>query len=221
MTSRPAFTHVVLVLDETGSMEPIREETIGGLKEWLSGLKTDLPGETPVTFVRFNSNGVTRAIDGAPLSGVPASVFDAYAPNYMTPLYDAVGRTILETERRVGKDDGVIFTVMTDGHENASAEFSAEQVRTLVERRAAEGWKFMFLGADIDAYDASRRLGFADADTVSMKKGRMREAFVANRAKAQGYDSVRRAHGAKQAANETWFSESDRQELGEDERPGK
>jgi hypothetical protein len=200
-------------------MEPIREETIGGLKEWLGGLKADLPGETPVTFVRFNSNGVTSAIDGAPLQSVVASVFDAYAPNYMTPLYDAMGRTILETERRVGKGDGVIFTVMTDGHENASAEFTAEQVRNLVERRKAEGWKFMFLGADIDAYDASQGLGFAAADTVSMKKGRMKQAFAMSRGKAADYDTARRAYGAQQASAATQITDEERKELGEEARP--
>ena len=129
-----------------------------------------------------------------------------------------MGQTILETERRVSGDDGVIFTVMTDGYENASQEFTAEQVRRLIERLKSAGWKFMFLGADIDAYAASGRLGFAQSDSVSMDKGRMRAAFSTSRRKAFDYDTVRREAGAREAAERTGYTEQDRLNLGDDDR---
>jgi hypothetical protein len=207
------------VLDETGSMEPVREPTVGALKEWLSGLKKDLPRDTPVTFVRFNSAQIKRAIDDQPLEVVSATEFDDYAPNHMTPLWDAVGQTILQTEKRVVGDDGVLFTVMTDGQENSSQEFSAQQVRALIEKHKAAGWKFMFLGADIDAYALSRQLGIADADAVSMDKRFMREAMQTQRLKAASYHNVREKFGAKKAEAETSYSAAEKASLGD--RPPK
>jgi hypothetical protein len=216
MTDNSSRTHVVLVLDETGSMEGIREETVGALKEWLSGLKADLPRETPVTFVQFNSARIARTVDGQELDVVSATVFDDYAPNHMTPLYDAVGQTIAETEQRVTGEDGVIFTVMTDGLENASKEFTAKQVRDMVERLKAKGWTFMFLGADIDAYEVGGGMGFAASHTVLMKKDRMGRAMALSRAKARDYDRARREFGAEEAAERAAYSDEDRFDLGED-----
>jgi hypothetical protein len=215
MANTDSRTHVVLVLDETGSMEPIRDETVGALKEWLGGLKTDLPRATPVTFVRFNSARIARTIDSQPLEVVSATEFDDYAPNHMTPLHDAVGQTILATDGTVKGEDGVLFTVITDGHENASQEFSAKQIRELIDARKAKGWKFMFLGADIDAYGLSRQLGVDDAVTVSMDKRFMRAAMQKQREKAAYYEQVRRREGARAAAAQTSYSAEDKQDLGE------
>lgn len=216
MTDTTARTHVVLVLDETGSMQSIRNETVDGLKEWLSGLQAELPGDTPVTFVRFNSAGITRAVDGARIDGVTDGVFDDYAPDHMTPLYDAIGVTIAETEKRVEKDDGVIFTIMTDGHENASQEYEAKQIFEGVGRLKKKGWKFMFLGVDIDAYGVGRHLGFAADDTVSMKRAHMKSALGLQRAKAGSYDRTRRAQGVQEAAAQTSYSEEEKRNLGDE-----
>jgi hypothetical protein len=206
---------VVLVLDETGSMEGVRDATVGALKEWLSGLKSDLPRDTPVTFVRFNSAKIARTIDNQPLEVVSATEFDDYAPNHMTPLWDAVGQTIAETAPRVTGDDGVLFTVMTDGQENSSQEYTAEHVRKMIEKHKAAGWKFMFLGADIDAYALSSQIGIAAAEAVSMDKRFMREAMQMQSRKASFYHGARVKEGAKAAAAQTSYSDEEKQELGE------
>lgn len=215
MSKPSSRTHVVLVLDETGSMEGVRDATVGALKEWLSGMKTDLPRDTPVSFVRFNSAKIARAIDNQPLEVVSATEFDDYAPNHMTPLWDAVGQTIAETAPRVIGDDGVLFTVMTDGLENASREYSADQVRKQIERYKAAGWKFMFLGADIDAYELSSQIGLAAAETVSMDKRHMLKAMQVQSMKAASYHSARLKGGAKAAAAETVYTDEERREMGE------
>lgn len=208
-------THVVLVLDETGSMEGVREATVGALKEWLSGLKKDLPRDTPVTFVRFNSAEIRRSIADQPLEVVSATEFDDYAPNNMTPLWDAVGQTIDQTSPRVVGDDGVLFTVMTDGQENSSQEYTAEHVRKLIETHKAAGWKFMFLGADIDAYALSSQIGLAAGETVSMDKQNMLRAMQVQSFKAASYHGARLKKGAKAAATETVYSDEERRDMGE------
>jgi hypothetical protein len=218
MSTPSSRTHVVLVLDETGSMQPVRDETVGALKEWLGGLKADLPRQTPVTFVRFNSAAIKRAIDGHPLEVVSATEFDDYAPNHMTPLLDAVGQTILETEQRITGDDGVIFTVMTDGQENASREFSVAQIRELVEKHRKAGWKFMFLGADIDAYATGAQYGFAAADTVSLDKRSMRQAMRTQHAKAAQYHGVRERLGARAAEEQTSYTAAEKAAMGDEKR---
>ncbi len=199
-------------------MEPVRDETVGALKEWLSGLKADLPRETPVTFVRFNSARIARTIDAQPLEVVSATELDDYAPNHMTPLYDAIGQTIAETEGTVREKDGVLFTIMTDGHENASKEYSAAQIRKKIEALKAKGWSFMFLGADIDAYAVGESLGVAASHTVSLEKKRMKEAMLRQRAKAGDYDRARRTHGARAAAEQTGYTAEEKAELGDEGR---
>ncbi len=215
MTKLSSRTHVVLVLDETGSMEGVRDATVGALKEWLSGLKKDLPRDTPVSVVRFNSAQIRRSIDNQPLEVVSATEFDDYAPNHMTPLWDAVGQTIAETAPRVTGDDGVLFTVMTDGQENSSQEYTAEHVRKLIEKHKAAGWKFMFLGADIDAYALSSQIGLAAMETVSMDKGHMLKAMQMQSRKAAFYHGARVKGGAQAAAAQTSYSDEEKQELGE------
>ncbi len=147
-------------------------------------------------------------------------MFDNYRPDHMTPLYDAVGTTLAATEGRVtGDKDGVIFTVMTDGMENASKEYGLEQIVAMIERLKKRGWKFMFLGADIDAYAVGRSLGFAAADTVQLEKGRMRAAFSASRSKTTMYDRARRRFGAKAAEESVGFTDDEKTDMGEKEPP--
>ena len=53
----------------------------------------------------------------------------------MTPLYDAIG----ECTRRVdAKGRAVTMLVITDGHENASKEFTQEAVKALIKQKEAE-----------------------------------------------------------------------------------
>jgi hypothetical protein len=80
----------------------------------------------------------------------------------------------------VGADKArVIVVFQTDGQENASREYKIEELRDLIERRKAEGWQFMFLGADIDAYETAGRFGILKEAALSYSGKRSLRSMTA------------------------------------------
>lgn len=148
---------IILVLDESGSMGSCKKATISGVNEFLDNQKR-IEGEVNVTLVKFSDyyKVVNNAI---PLDRVEYLNEKNYTPSFQTALLDAVGKTIDNTGRRLAetaekeRPERVIFTIITDGFENASVEYSRKQVFELVSRqRNIYNWQFLFLGADIDAW---------------------------------------------------------------------
>lgn len=156
------ITHVVLLLDETGSMMDIKAQVIDGVNEYINSLRTqDIPYR--LSLIKFDSRHHTKMHDFLPLAEV--SEFKEYSPGAMTPLYDAIGRSAREID--TPKDGKVLFVIYTDGQENSSREYSLSTVKSLIEDKQKSGWTFVFLGADIDAYSTGRSLGVRDGNIVS------------------------------------------------------
>ena len=133
-----------------------------------------------VSLIQFDSRDhQVVMVDEVPAGEVaPLTVAD-YQPNAGTPLYDAVGTAVGSTigqaalyEALTGNKAGVVFAVISDGHENASTRFSATDVRRLLERQQEEGWTVQFLGLGIDAFADGARLGIDVAHTVSSRHDR-------------------------------------------------
>lgn len=164
MTRNDQLTELVFILDKSGSMAGLERDTIGGFNAMLEKQKA-AEGEAVVTTVLFN-NGYELLHDRIPVRAVAPLTKREYEVGGSTALLDAAGRTIHKIinaakrtapEYRPGK---VMFVITTDGHENASREFSYEQIRTLIERQKKEyGWEFLFLGANIDAVAAAGQFG--------------------------------------------------------------
>lgn len=160
-------THVTFVLDSSGSMSTIRDDTIGGFNTFLEDQR-DEPGEATVTLYDFNTS-VERVYRGEPVENAPTLDEETYTPGGSTALYDAIATAISETKRRIEKlpagvrPENVIVVVLTDGMENAS-ETPQDRVRTLVEdHREEHGWEFLFIGANQDAALTATHMGI-DAD---------------------------------------------------------
>ena len=95
-----------------------------------------------------------------PVKDVPNLTPEAYIPGAATPLIDACVKSIRATEEKVqGQDKIVSIVIQTDGYENASYEFSNEDLFKLVKEKTAEGWLFTFLGAGIDAFAVASKFG--------------------------------------------------------------
>lgn len=169
-------TFVPFVLDETGSMSIVKEATIGGFNEYVDTLRRDsrANGFTLfLTLVKFDSlrhEVVERAKD---IHDVAYLTPETYQPGAATPLYDAIGKTIQSTEEHLAsiRSNGdpepvVLFTILTDGEENASREFTREKIFELIKKKEAEGWKFAFLGANQDAYAVGGSLGISPDSTM-------------------------------------------------------
>jgi uncharacterized protein YegL len=182
------LAEIVFVLDETGSMGRIREDTIGSFNNFVEEQK-GVEGEATMTLVEFSStpdeDNFRLQYEGVPLKEVEPLAHDTYRPRGFTPLLDAIGSTIdsvsarLERTEEEKQPDLVIVAVLTDGLENASSEYTLEQVKAKVEHQESEGWKFIFLGANMDAVQVGGDMGFAAARSFDASKEGVVRAYAA------------------------------------------
>lgn len=160
-------------LDESGSMEVCREQTISGFNEYVDELRKQ-DGETLLSLTMFSTEPSLAPVvpespngrmyrpfcEAAPIAEVPRLSTENYRPHGGTPLLDAIGATIRSMEEQLAarkkQPDAVLFVIQTDGEENSSREFSREAVRALIARKESEGWRFVYLGANQDGFTAER-----------------------------------------------------------------
>jgi uncharacterized protein YegL len=161
------LSEIVLVMDRSGSMASIKEEAEGGINHFLDEQKR-LPGEANFTLVQFDTE-YEIPFRGVPIRNVPEIKLE---PRGETALLDALGRAIVETGDRLSKTPewnrpGVVaIVVITDGHENASHEFTKAKIKEMVEHQQnVYKWKFSFLAADLGAFDDGAGMGIAVGGT--------------------------------------------------------
>jgi hypothetical protein len=158
-------THISVILDRTGSMNEIRDDTIGGFNAFLGEQKKQ-KGKATLTLVQFDSQDPYEAVHRfRPIGEVPELTRETYVPRAGTPLLDALGQGINDLEKRLAelaeKPGKVIFAVVTDGKENASREFSKKQVMKMIrEKKENDGWQFVFLSGDLGALEEAGEVGF-------------------------------------------------------------
>lgn len=155
-------TLVAFVLDETGSMGPIADDTIGGVNTYFETLKKETP-EALVSLMEFSdmsaSEPTFRSVcSGVEVKDVPVLTGENYRPRGNTPLLDAVGKAITETESI--EADRYLLVIMTDGQENASREWSYKGVQAKMKQVEATGkWTIVFLGSTLEAREQFVRMG--------------------------------------------------------------
>lgn len=160
-------TELVFILDRSGSMAGLEQDTIGGFNSMLEKQKKET-GECFVTTVLFDHEIMTLH-DRLRLAEVPALTDSDYAVRGCTALIDAIGMTVkhIEDVHRYQRPEDVpahtLFVITTDGLENASKEYSADKVRKMIEQKKKDGWEFLFIGANIDAVGTAKGFGI-DAD---------------------------------------------------------
>jgi len=187
---KKGLTELVFILDRSGSMSGLEKDTIGGFNSLLGKQKQE-EGECIVTTVLFDDR-YELLHDRIQIQGIAPITDREYFVRGSTALLDAIGRTInkignaqkhtVETERA----EKVLFVITTDGMENASREYSAEKIRSMVEHQKSNyGWEFLFLGANIDAVTTAESMGIdrdnatnfvADADGTKLNYLAMNEA---------------------------------------------
>ena len=160
----------VIILDESGSMSAIYDQALSGMNEVLNGIRKnqeDFPDQKHyVTIVTFEGNGIsgvkTRR-DRVAIEKIQDFSRKDYRPGGCTPLYDAMGKTLNELEGLIGEDDRVMATIITDGYENASEEYSGKTVKSLVDQLRRKGWTFAYIGANQDAVEVAKDLNISNA----------------------------------------------------------
>lgn len=160
------FTSINVIIDKSGSMGHLTEDTIGSFNTFLADQKT-VPGEAVFTLCTFNTD-YNLVHDFVKLGSVPDLNSKVYRPNGGTALLDAMGTTINAVGAKLAampedeRPSKVIFLIITDGQENSSHTFEAAQVKAMVEhQRDTYKWEFVFMGANIDSIAEGQALGIS------------------------------------------------------------
>jgi len=160
------LTEIVAILDRSGSMEHLTNDTIGGFNSFLKE-QIEIPGEAVLTTILFNDS-YKLLHDRENIMKIKPISKKEYIAQGSTALLDAMGKTIndiglklyntLENER----PSKVIFFIITDGEENASVEFTNDKIKEMVElQKNIYNWDFIFLGANIDSFTTASALGIS------------------------------------------------------------
>ena len=158
------LTELVFILDMSGSMASLTDDTIGGYNSLLDKQKRE-DGEALVSTVLFNT-GRSVIHDRVDIHRVEPMTRREYCPSGCTALLDALGSAIHHIgnvhkyARKEDVPEHTLFVITTDGMENASQRYSADKVRQMIKRQQEKyGWEFLFLGANIDALETAQRYG--------------------------------------------------------------
>jgi hypothetical protein len=167
--TNPDLTLVAALLDRSGSMQSIADDTRGGFNAFIAKERAD-GGNSIVTLAQFD-DVYDMVYRDKPIEEVPPLALE---PRGTTALLDALGRFITEIGSGLSAlaDDerpgDVTVLVMTDGHENASKEWTKANVRQLIsQQERTYDWDFVFLGANMDAIDVGTDLGFAPGKSMT------------------------------------------------------
>lgn len=167
--------HIYFLLDRSGSMESIRADVIGGFNTFVAEQKA-LPDPAVMTLIQFDSQDANEVIFSAtPLDQVDDLTVDTFVPRGGTPLYDAMGQAITaaqirwETRNELGQPEDIVFVTFTDGGENQSRNYDRPKVFELVKNKESDGWTFVYLGANQDAYGEASNMGVAYGGTQNFK----------------------------------------------------
>lgn len=165
----PNLTELVFVIDKSGSMSGLVDDTFGGFNGLLQSQKENGEGSVKVTTVLFSSDHYTLH-DGLDIKMVPNMTKAQYVPGGWTALLDALGGTIESVQNRIDdtaeleRPAHVMFAIITDGLENSSTKFDKAQIRKMIDHQTkGHGWQFLFLGANMDAFSEGRSLGINHA----------------------------------------------------------
>lgn len=153
----------LIILDESGSMQSIKNLIISGFNEvvqTVKGVAENFPEqEHSISLLTFNGLGIKTHFENVEVSRLHSIDGKSYQPNSLTPLFDAMGTGILHLKAVTDtlKNYNVLVTILTDGEENASTEFSGLAIKNLVEELKMKNWTFTYIGAnqDVEAFAIS------------------------------------------------------------------
>ena len=164
---------LIIIIDESGSMGIITNDTIGGFNTFLE-THQKLPGDANLTLVKFDTK-YEIVHNGVDVRSVKPLDKTTYSPGGCTALLDAVGKAIDEVGKRYDalseeeKPGKVIFLIITDGEENSSKEYTLKHIKDkTTQRQNIDKWEFIFMGANQDAWAAAGHMGYANAVNYSV-----------------------------------------------------
>jgi uncharacterized protein YegL len=187
--------HNLIILDESGSMESIKNETIQGFNEivqTIKGVEQQFPEQEHfMSLISFNGLGRKIHLYKQPIASLQEINGSTYVPNASTPLYDALGISMskLSAELTDVKDYNVLVTMFTDGEENASVEFTGPVVKKMIEALKKQRWTFTYIGTDHDVEKVAFSLSITNYMKFEKNPEEMKNMFLKERSSRTLYSS--------------------------------
>lgn len=176
------YTDITFILDKSGSMASVATDTIGGFNQFLRDQAKE-PGEALSTLVMFNDSYHVHH-EATPLNSCPLLTPENYVPEGNTALLDCLGHMITRTGKRFeampesDRPEKVLMVIITDGHENASREYTHTIVVNMITHQQEKyKWHFVYLGANQDAIKVGQSYGFHVDNTANYVGGATEMAF--------------------------------------------
>lgn len=187
--------HYVLILDQSGSMQGLKEVTISSFNEQIDSIRglvrKEPDTEVKVTLCVFNEDIEMRMV-AADIDQVVRLSGKNYRPDSCTALYDAMGITMLTMQETVQPTDKVFLAIFTDGHENASQRYTLADVVHKLDSAKANGWNIRFYCStyDLDHFRESLQLNQENMFGISLNEEGMN--LAKDSMKLVMYDMIRR-----------------------------
>ncbi len=204
----------LIIIDESGSMQSIKTAAIDSVNETIqtirSAQKKHEEQEHYVSLVTFNDD-VKTVYECVPVDEVKELTAETYRPDCCTALYDAMGISLNALRKKVAEDDKVLVTVVTDGCENSSKEYSGKAIKTLIDELKANGWVFAYIGANQDVETVAASMSITNTMRFeATSAGVFRMAGILDRSRERLYCCMAKPDFSAAEANENFFDEDDK-----------
>jgi uncharacterized protein YegL len=202
--------HNLIILDESGSMESIKNSVLQGFNEivqTIQGIEKEFPDQEHfISMISFNGLGqkLLHFID--PVSKLNQLSHNSYNPQASTPLFDAMGFGLHKLDQHLANlsDYHVLVTILTDGEENASKEYSGETIHKMVQELKEKKWTFTYIGADHDVSTFANKISINNVMVFEKTTEDIKNMFIRER-KARFNYSDRISH--KMDVSEHFYDE--------------
>lgn len=186
----------LLVVDESGSMSIIKRHALVGINETLTTIQkmqeTHKNLEQRVTLITFDSTHTNVFYDNVRASNANPLKAKDYNPCGATPLYDAIGMGIAKINALTTEDDSVLVTIITDGEENCSEEYSLKMIKNLIEKLKKQNWTFTFIGTDdLDVENIAMDMGIDNHLQFSEDEAGTKKMFARENRARERYNKCR------------------------------
>jgi Mg-chelatase subunit ChlD len=204
--------HNLIILDESGSMESIKRTIIQGFNEivqTVKGIEKNFPEQEHfISLVTFNGLGqkLLHFID--PVSKLEQIDNTRYQPDSMTPLFDAIGFSVTKLRQVLeGKTDyDVLVTILTDGEENSSKEYTGKAISQLINELKLNHWTFTYIGTDHNVEEFAATISITNTMTFQKNEAGMQAMFSKERSTRQKYSQNIRE---KKDPSQNFYEEDD------------
>lgn len=200
----------LIILDESGSMNSIKETIIEGFNEvvqTVKGVALQFPEqEHLISFVSFNGLSITTHLEKARVEDLTELDGSKYQPAASTPLFDAMGDSIsaLRKETDPTTDYNVLVTILTDGRENASKEYNGPTIKKIVDELSLKNWTFTYIGANHDVENFAASISIKNTMRFEKNQADMKRMFNVERSSRASYSMKIRK---KESTRDNYYSD--------------